>query len=154
MAEAPATARPNSDVSFTQTDLDAQGKPLRDEDGHPCAIRTPTSYVGTCQGCCEIPVLLHQEARRRGLDHAKRMIFLGDGAACIWKNAYLTFPDAIEILELYHACEHLGQLAPAIHDQNPGQDASLRARWCHEMKHSSPAALLSESRLLFSANPD
>ena len=139
---------------FTQTDLDAQGNPLRDEDG--CPLRDPdsTSYVGTYQGCREIAVLLHQEARRRGLDHAKRVVFIGDGAAWVWENARLTFPDAIEILDFYHACEHVGQLAAAIHEKDPDQAASLRALWCHEMKHSSPIALLAESRALLNANPD
>ena len=138
---------------FTQTDLDAQGLPLRDEDGNPLRDPDSTSYVGTYQGCREIAILLHQEARRRGLDQAKRVVFIGDGAAWIWENARLTFPDAIEILDFYHACEHVGQLAAAIHDQDQDQAASLRARWCHEMKQSSPAALLSQSRALLSANP-
>jgi hypothetical protein len=139
---------------FTQTDLDAQGHPLRDEDGSPLRDPDSTSYVGTYQGCREIAVLLHQEARRRGLDHAKRVVFIGDGAAWVWENARLTFPDAIEILDFYHACEHVGQLASAIHDQNPDQAASLCVQWCHEMKHSSPAALLAKSRALLSTNPD
>ena len=40
---------------------------------------------------------------------------------------------------------------------NPLRDedgCSLRALWCHEMKHSSPIALLAESRALLNANPD
>lgn len=70
----------------------------------------------TYQRCREIPVLLHQEAHRRGLDHAKRLIFIGDGAACVWENARLTFPDAIQILDFYHTCEHVGKLASAKRD--------------------------------------
>lgn len=45
---------------FTQTVRDADGAPVRDPDS--------TSYVATYKGCREIAVLLHQEARRRGLD--------------------------------------------------------------------------------------
>ena len=139
---------------FTQTDLDAQGHLLRDEDGSPLRDPDSTSYVGTYQGCREVAVLLHKEARRRGLDRAKRVVFIGDGAAWVWENARLTFPDAIEILDFYHASEHVGELAAAIHDQDPAQAAALLSRWCHEMKHSSPAALLAESRTLLDANPD
>ncbi len=138
---------------FTQTDLDSHGKPLRDEEGAPLRDPDSTSYVGTYQGCRQIAVLLHQEAHRRGLDRAKRVVFIGDGAAWVWENARQTFPDAIEILDFYHASEHVGKLADAIHDQNSDQSAALRQRWCHEMKQSSPASLLDESRTLLAANP-
>lgn len=139
---------------FTQTDFDADGRPLRDEEGNPLRDPDSTSYVGTYQGCREIAVLLHQEARRRGLDLAKRVVFIGDGAAWVWENARLTFPGAIEILDFYHACQHVGALAEAIHDQDPAQAAALRTRWCHEMKRSSPEALLAESHALLAAHPD
>jgi hypothetical protein len=138
---------------FTQTDMDSNGLPLRDEEGSPLRDPDSTSYVGTYQGCRQIAVLLHQEARRRGLDRAKRVVFLGDGAAWVWENARQTFPDAIEILDFYHACEHVGELALAITDKNPQQSAELRQGWCHEMKRSSPASLLTESRALLAANP-
>lgn len=38
-----------------------------------------TSYIGTYQGCREVTVVLHKKARRRGLDRAKRVVFIGSG---------------------------------------------------------------------------
>lgn len=131
---------------FTQTVTDDQGRPMRDPDS--------TSYVGTYQGCREIGVMLHQEARRRGLDRAKLVIHLGDGAAWIWENCRLTFPGAVGILDFYHASEHVGSLASAIHDDDPTLAASRRTRWCHDMKQTSPAALLRESRELLDGHPE
>ena len=131
---------------FTQTVTDAEGHPLRDPDS--------TSYVGTYQGCRDAAILLHQEARRRGLDRARQVVFLGDGAAWVWENCRLTLPRAVEILDFYHASEHVGQLAAAIHDGDPAQAASCRARWCHDMKQESPAALLAESHALLGAHPE
>lgn len=125
---------------FTQTARDADGKPLRDPGS--------TSYTGTYQGCREVAVLLHQEARRRGLDRAKQVVYIGDGAAWVWENCRLTFPRATEILDFYHASEHVGQLAAAIHDNDPAQAAACRSRWCHDMKQTSPAGLLAESHTL------
>ena len=131
---------------FTQTTRDAEGKPLRDPGS--------TSYTGTYQGCREVAVLLRQEARRRGLDRAQQVVYIGDGAAWVWENCRLTFPGAIEILDFYHASEHVGQLSAAIHDNDPPQAAACRSRWCHEMKQSSPAPLLDESHALLDSHPD
>ncbi len=139
---------------FTQTDLDSQGHPLLDADGAPMRDPNSTSYVGTYKGCREIAVRLHQEAHRRGLHLAKRVVFIGDGAAWVWENCRQTFPGAIEILDFYHACEHVGALASVIHDMDPDQAASLRSRWCHEMKQSSPEGLLAESRALLQKHPE
>lgn len=131
---------------FTQAVRDAEGSPMRDPDS--------TSYVGTYKGCREIAVLLHQEARRRGLDRAGQVVFIGDGAAWVWENCRLTFPRAVEILDFYHASEHVGQLAAALHDDDPAEAASCRERWCRDMKQDSPASLLAEARAMLEAHPE
>lgn len=129
---------------FTQTSRDDDGAPIRDPDS--------TSYVGTYKGCREIAVLLHQEARRRGLDQAGQVVFIGDGAAWVWENRRLTFPGAVEILDFYHASEHAGQLAKALHEEDPAAAAACRERWCHDMKQASPASLLAESRAMLQSH--
>jgi hypothetical protein len=40
---------------------------------------------------------------------------LGDGAEWTWNLADLHFPGAIQIVDLYHAREHLWKLARALH---------------------------------------
>jgi len=47
------------------------------------------------------------EGRKRGAETAKVLVFLGDGAAWVWKTAREVFPRAIEVLDWYHAMEHL-----------------------------------------------
>ena len=135
---------------FTQTVRDADGAPVRDPDS--------TSYVATYKGCREIAVLLHQKARRRGLDRAGQVIFIGDGAAWVWENCRLTFPGAVEILDFYHASEHVGQLAKALHKEDPAEDpagaALCRGRWCHDMKRTSPASLLTEARAMLQSHSE
>ena len=131
---------------FTQTSVDKNGDALRDP--------SSTSYVGTMQGCREVGILLRQEAVRRGLGRAQQVIYLGDGAAWVWENCRLNFPGAIEILDFYHASEHVGQLARALHDSNPAQAAAQQAQWCHEMKLTSPGALIAEVAALLAAHPE
>ena len=91
---------------FTQTKVDAEGYPVRDEGS--------TSYVGAIETADAFGPRIYAEARRRGLDHAQSVIVLGDGARWIWNLAEEHFPDAIQIVDLYHARQHLAELAKLV----------------------------------------
>jgi transposase len=47
------------------------------------------------------------EAYRRGAENARQLTILGDGAAWIWNLAAQHFPAATQIVDLFHAREHL-----------------------------------------------
>ena len=51
------------------------------------------------------------EGIRRGADHVRQLTILGDGAAWIWNIAAAKFPEATQIVDLFHAREHLHDLA-------------------------------------------
>ncbi|MBI3076070.1 MAG: hypothetical protein HYY85_03630 [Deltaproteobacteria bacterium] len=59
--------------------------------------------------------LVSAEAVRRGLLRAEQVIVLGDGAPWIWGIADEHFPGAIQIVDLYHAREHLADLAKLVY---------------------------------------
>lgn len=65
------------------------------------------------------------EAHRRGLEQAKRVVFIGDGAAWLWQMAEEHFPTAIQILDWYHVTGYVRQAAQALYPQ----DAPLRTQW-------------------------
>jgi hypothetical protein len=91
---------------FTQFHFDAEGWPVRDPDS--------TTYVGAIETAEQFGPRLHAEAVRRGLTAATTAIVLGDGAPWIWNRAEEHFPGAVQIVDLYHAREHLeavGRLA-------------------------------------------
>ena len=88
---------------FTQTRLDPDGRPVRD----PAC----TSYLASFATAAEFSTLVHAEARRRGADHIRQLVVLGDGAAWIWNLATAIAPEATPIVDLYHAREHLHTLA-------------------------------------------
>jgi len=46
------------------------------------------------------------EGIRRGADHVRQLTILGDGAAWIWTIAGSKFPEATQIVDLFHAREH------------------------------------------------
>ena len=49
---------------------------------------------------------------------------IGDGAPWIWNIADMSFPDAVEIVDLFHAKQHLWDVAKAIY--RPGTDTAER----------------------------
>lgn len=127
-------------VVFTQTSVDAKGFPIRDRDS--------SSYVATLEPVEHFGNLVYAEARRRGAHKAKHVVVLGDGAVWIWNLASLHFPGATHIVDLYHAREHLHDLAallaPALGEN--------RARWLDQRKDDLDAgdipAILTAARAL------
>lgn len=73
--------------------------------------------------------LLWATGVRRLADKAKELIFICDGAAWIWKLVSHYFPDAIQIVDWYHACEYLTPIADAVFSQE-----AERQKWLQKAK--------------------
>src|ERR1019366_3375450 len=86
-------------VFFTQDKLDAKGFPVRDP--------RSSSYLATFEPAATFAGLVEAEGIRRGAAHVRQLTILGDGAAWIWGIATAKFPEATQIVDLYHAREHL-----------------------------------------------
>jgi hypothetical protein len=71
---------------------------------------------------------------------------LGDGAHWIWEGYARQLPERVEILDFYHACQHLARGAQARHPRDPGAAASWLAEQRHELRHLGPWRLLRELR--------
>jgi len=96
---------------FTQTTTDQEGRPVRDQDA--------TTYVGAMEGVQEFGLRLYTEAWRRGWSRAERKVVIGDGAVWIWNLARQHFPGSIEIVDLYHARQHLWELSAQLFPRQP-----------------------------------
>jgi len=88
---------------FTQATVDDRGRPVRDEDS--------TTYVGAIETAEEFGLRMYTEAWNRGWDRAAIRVVMGDGSHWIWNIADQHFPGALQIVDLYHAREHLWDLA-------------------------------------------
>jgi len=91
---------------FSQTSFDEQGWPIRDP--------ASTTYVGAIETAEEFGPRISAEAVRRGVHRGTTTVVLGDGAPWIWNLAETYFPDAVHIVDLYHARQHVeavGRLA-------------------------------------------
>jgi hypothetical protein len=97
-------------VVFDQVEIDSEGNPIR--------AAHSTSYVGKIESVDTFGPRLYEEARRRGIDQARRVVAMGDGAPWIWNMADTYFPQAIQIVDYFHAREHLSTLAKALFPEN------------------------------------
>ncbi len=102
---------------FTQTTVDEKGRPVRDEDS--------TTYVGAIETAEDFGLRIYTEAWDRGWNRATIRVVMGDGSHWIWNIADQHFPGAIQIVDLYHAREHLWDLARKLHPA----DEVAQKRW-------------------------
>jgi hypothetical protein len=71
------------------------------------------STIATMERAEKFGELLYLEAVRRGAQCADRVVFVADGAVWIWNLAAHHFPEAVEIVDWYHATQHLWEVANA-----------------------------------------
>jgi hypothetical protein len=93
-------------VFFTQDDTGEDGYPVRDPGS--------CSYIATFEPAAVFGDLVKAEGIRRGADHVRQLTILGDGAAWIWNIAAGKFPEATQIVDLFHAREHLNSLTRSL----------------------------------------
>lgn len=102
---------------FTQTGWDDEGFAIRDPGS--------TTYTGAIETAGEFGSRIYLEAWNRGWNRAEKKVVIGDGAEWIWNNADQHFPGAVQIVDLFHARQHLWEAARILH---PG-DPSRQKQW-------------------------
>lgn len=105
---------------------DAEGTPVRDAGSvsYSAAIES-AAQKDTDAGPSPFAARVEREATRRGFDRAARRVVLGDGAKGIWNLATEYWPDAIQIVDRYHAKQTLSDLGKAIY----GASSDLATAW-------------------------
>lgn len=92
---------------FTQSDRDPDtGDPVQDPGS--------ASYISTFEPAATFAVHAKAEYHRRGFDQIRQPIVLGDGAKWIWTIADEHFPAATQIVDYFHAREHLADLTKTL----------------------------------------
>lgn len=94
-------------------------KPGRDRLDEP--DRTTYVAMTASAGLEHFGRALYQEAARRGVDHAAQVVVVADGAPWIWNLAAEHFPEAIQILDFYHASERVHTVARAVYGDGTAQ---------------------------------
>jgi hypothetical protein len=99
-------------------------------------------YVARRTAKGDFDQLLYGLACQSGLSQAKQVVILGDGALWIWKLAGEHFPEAVQIVDLYHAQEHVWQVGRAVY----GPQTEAAELWakdaCDLLVHGNIEALV------------
>lgn len=125
---------------FTSQGVDDKGHPIRDPES--------TTYVASFERAEMFGSLIRQEALLRGLGLAKRVVVLGDGAHWIWNLARINFPQAKQILDFYHASEHLSTLANALFPANEKKISAALKTWIKWLENDKVLRIAHEAQKL------
>ena len=132
---------------FTQARWDQEGYPIRDPDS--------TSYTGAIETAEAFGQRVYREAWKRGWSRAQKKVVMGDGAEWIWNLAAEHFPGAIQIVDLYHARQHLWELARRLfpHDERK-QQAWMKVHQKRLLDEGKIKRLVGRLRSIESASPE
>ena len=131
---------------FTQTGKDVAGRPVRD--------RNSTTFVGAIEAAAAFGARVYDEAVRRGLYRARRVVTLSDGAEWAKNLADTQFPNAIHIIDFYHAAEHVARLAKEFYERTPEFLDAQIDRWTEDLYEGRVQAIIDQASALLPKDPD
>lgn len=117
---------------FTQTAFDTQGRPIRDPNA--------TTYVGAIESSEAFGRRIYAEAIRRGLYEHTQIVIITDGAQYNKSIAELHFPNAVHIIDLYHAFQHAHELAALLVPEKIRE--IIERRWTDLIEHGRVEELI------------
>ena len=108
----------------------------------------PPRYLATQETAEAFGRRLYTWALRQGWERAAEGVVLGDGAEWIWVLAERHFSDATFILDFFHACEHLWELARTVFGPESPEGAAWARQAGRALEAEGPAGLLRSLRRL------
>jgi hypothetical protein len=99
-------------------------------------------YLGTLTEREQFMEAVCRRVELRRPDPTQAVAALGDGAAWIWDGYAAHLPQRVEILDFYHALEHVGVAAAAMHGEGSAEAAAWRKRMKKNLLRYGPGTLL------------
>lgn len=118
------------------------GVPAIDKSGRVVDKMVNAKYLAAQESSDMFGRRIYLRALLSGLRSARLLVVLGDGAEWIWNIAAMHFLRRIEILDYYHACEHVWKLATVLYGEGKENGKRWAETHCHRLKESGPQSLL------------
>jgi hypothetical protein len=113
----------------------------------------PKSYVARRGSAGAFAPLLYALAQQQGLAEGQELVVLGDGAPWIWNLAAEHFPTAVQIVDLWHARQHVWQVANAVFGATTANGALWAEQQCQLLEDGNIEALVEAIALLPPISP-
>lgn len=128
---------------WTAEARDRDGRPTRDEGSisYTAAIERAETKA-TDKSLAPFAQRVEREARRRGFDEVGRRVAIGDGAPWLWNIVAECFPGTIEILDKFHAKEHIHDVARALFGAGTDAGRAWAKLRCEELDEGRIDALI------------
>lgn len=123
---------------FTQTTTDPKGRPIRDP--------ASTTYTGAIEPAELFGRRIYTEAWERGWSRARRKVVLGDGAEWIWNIADQHFVGAIQIVDIWHARQHLWEVAAKLFPSADLERKRWAKKWIRKLNAGKVEAVVTQLR--------
>jgi hypothetical protein len=93
------------------------------------------------------------EMHRRGVENAKAVAAVMDGAE--WLQSFTDYhcPKAVRILDFAHAAEHINQIGEFLHGEHSSESKAWLEQHLHELKHEGPKKMLLKFQKLQRKHP-
>ena len=111
-------------------------------------------YVARRNKAEDFGKLLYSLAVHHGLHQAQQLVALGDGAAWIWRLVAEHFPTAVQIVDIYHAREHVWKVARAVFGPNTPAGNAWAEQACRLLEEGNIEALVEEIVVLPPVPPE
>lgn len=109
-------------------------EPTHNEQGEVAGARaTRQSYIAEVGSMEQAGERLSAEAWRRGVGPEEKVVCLADGAASNWTQFEMHFANRVEVLDWYHAMEHLWGAGNGIFGQGTQEAVVWVKRWEKEL---------------------
>ena len=108
----------------------------------------PKVYVARRSSVGVFAPLLYALAQQHGLAQTEELVILGDGAPWIWNLVAEHFPTAVQIVDLWHARQHVWQVANAVFGATTAKGEAWAELQCQLLEEGNIEALVEAIALL------
>ena len=128
-------------------------QPAVEEKGEMVVHTQNLSYFSRKVSAQEFGRLALVEMQRRGVENAKQVAAVMDGAD--WEQSFVDFhcPRAIRILDFAHAAEHVNEIGEFLHGEHTPESQTWLKECLHDLKQEGPDQLLREFEELQRKHP-
>ena len=109
--------------------FEAKGQPPKKPDGDWAIKAHAITYYTDIAPADAFGHIAWATGVQRDAHRASELVFLGDGAQWIWNLVDLHFPQAVHIVDWFHACEYLAPVAKVAF-----RDVQQQTQWFEQVK--------------------